>query len=63
MELVKFKVVNSGNSCNIITNEDSYYAKGINGRTLVGEDITIMYLTKKESRKCARKIGKIYKKC
>lgn len=64
MELLQFKVVISGDTCNVISDEDNYYATGISRvRKLKGDNITIMYLSKKEAKRCTRKIGKIYKKC
>ena len=47
MEVVKstIKIVNNGDSVNIITNESVYYAKGINKvRRLKGEKITRKFL-------------------
>ena len=47
MEVVKstIKIVNNGDSVNIITNESVYYAKGIKKtRKLIGEKITRKFL-------------------
>lgn len=47
MEVVKstIKIVNNGDSVNIITNESVYYAKGIKKtRKLTGEKITRKFL-------------------
>lgn len=47
MEVVKstIKIVNNGDSVNIITNESVYYAKGIKrSRKLKGEKITRKFL-------------------
>ena len=47
MEVVKstIKIVNNGDSVNIITNESVYYAKGIKrARKLKGERITRKFL-------------------
>lgn len=59
MEKVRIKLVKNEDSINVISNEESYYAKGISRkRVLEGEEYEYAYLTQEELSRLSRLVAK-----
>lgn len=58
MEKVRIKLVKNEGSTNVVSNEDSYYAKWINSRKLEGENYEYAYLNQADLEVLSKLVAK-----
>lgn len=58
MEKVRIKLIKNEDSINVISNEDSYYAKGIKSRKLGGEEYEYAYLNQEDLEVLSKLVAK-----
>lgn len=58
MEKVRIKLIKNEDSINVISTEESYYAKGVNGRKLEGDKFEYAYLDTTDIRKLSKIVAK-----
>ena len=58
MEKVRIKLVKNEGSTNVVSNEESYYAKGINSRKLEGENYEYAYLNQADLEVLSKLVAK-----
>ena len=58
MEKVRIKLVKNEGSTNVVSNEESYYAKGINSRKLEGENYEYAYLNQEDLEVLSKLVAK-----
>lgn len=58
MEKVRIKLVKNEGSTNVVSNEDSYYATGINSRKLEGENYEYAYLNQADLEVLSKLVAK-----
>ena len=59
MDKVRIKLVKSGDSINVISNEESYYANGVSSRKLEGEEYEYITLSENDLMVLAKHVDKI----